>query len=139
MRRPGSVWKSWLSTSNLSATPEVLRNTGKVSLCVCETQPSIQSLFLPIACVGHLTRCGPEQHGTEHLESTHAEEAGDPGSLSASGGGRPSTSHESCPLFGGANRHRAHFAAPEPAAALIQLVGCCPCTRMSVPRPRLVN
>lgn len=25
MRRPGSVWRSWLSTSNLSATPEVLK------------------------------------------------------------------------------------------------------------------
>lgn len=48
MRRPGSVWRSWPSTSNLSATPEVLKtHTHKhmlVTLIVCSIFIMIDTL-----------------------------------------------------------------------------------------------
>lgn len=45
MRRPGSVWKSWLSTSNLSATPEVLRIYRK-SVTVCLRNKTFHSAIV---------------------------------------------------------------------------------------------
>lgn len=72
-------------------------------------------------------------------QSSHAEEAGDLGELSAGGGGGPCTGSEGRPVSGRTDCDGAHPAAPEPPAALSQPVGSGEGAGMPVPGTRLVH